>query len=68
MQLGVLVELAWGVLRPMRSVLPRRTILLISLAILGAGAAFWPLTTFTVNHSWPGIGLPFCASNRHFHF
>lgn len=53
MQFGVLVELGWSVLRPMRSVLPRRTVLFISLAILGAGAAFFPLTSFTVNHSWP---------------
>lgn len=52
MQFGVLVELAWSVLRPMRSVLPRRTILIISLAILGAGAVIWPVTTFTVNHTW----------------
>lgn len=52
MQFGVLVELAWSVLRPMRSVLPRRTLPVISLVILGIGAAFWPLTAYTVNHSW----------------
>jgi hypothetical protein len=52
MLFGVLVELAWSVLRPMRSLLPRRTPLLISLLVLGAGAAAWPLTTYTVNHSW----------------
>ncbi len=53
MQIGVLVELGWSVLRPMRSVLPRRTILLISLAILVVGTILWPLTAYTVNHSWP---------------
>lgn len=52
LQFGVLVELAWSVLRPMRKVLPRRTVPVISLAILGAGAAVWPFTTYTVNHSW----------------
>jgi hypothetical protein len=52
MQFGVLVELAWSVLRPMRSMLPRRTILWISLGVLGAGAAVWPITTYTVNHTW----------------
>ncbi len=53
MQIGVLVELGWSVLRPMRSVLPRRTVLFISLGVLVAGAIFFPLTGFTVNHSWP---------------
>lgn len=52
MMFGVLVELAWSVLRPMRSVLPRRTILWISLLTLGAGAAVWPITAYTVNRSW----------------
>lgn len=52
MLFGVLVELAWSVLRPMRSVLPRLTLLWISLATLGAAAVVWPLTTYTVNHSW----------------
>ena len=57
-QFGVLVELAWSVLRPMRSVLPRLTILFISLAILAAGAAVWPLTIYTVNHSWWATWIP----------
>ena len=52
MLFGVLVELGWSVLRPMRSVLSRRMILVISLAILGGGAIVWPLTGYTVNHSW----------------
>lgn len=53
LQFGVLVELAWSVLRPMRSMLPRRTILVISLLVLIAGAIVWPLTGFTVIHSMP---------------
>lgn len=52
MLFGVLVELGWSVLRPMRSVLSRRMILVISLAILGVGAMVWPLTGYTVNHAW----------------
>lgn len=48
LQFGILVELAWSVLRPMRSVLPRRTIPLICGLILIAGAIVWPLTSFTV--------------------
>lgn len=50
LQFGVLVELAWSVLRPMRKMLPGWTILVISLLILGAGAATWPFTSFTVAH------------------
>lgn len=53
LQFGVLVELAWSVLRPMRSMLPRRTIWIISLLILGAGAILWPFTNFTVLHNEP---------------
>jgi hypothetical protein len=50
LQFGVLVELAWSVLRPMRNMLPRWTILVISLLILVAGAIMWPFTSFTVAH------------------
>jgi hypothetical protein len=53
LQFGVLVELAWSVLRPMRSVLSRRTILVISILVLLAGAVVWPLTGFTVIHTMP---------------
>ena len=68
-QFGVLVELGWSVLRPMRSVLPRLTILFISLAILAAGAAVWPLTIYTVNHSWwATVDLPAADSADFFDF
>lgn len=53
LQFGVLVELAWSVLRPMRSVLPRRTLAIISVLILIAGAIMWPFTSFTVRHNLP---------------
>ena len=43
MQFAVLVELAWSVLRPIRAVLPRRTILVISVILLLFGAAIWPI-------------------------
>lgn len=53
LQFGVLVELAWSVLRPMRSVLPRRTIFVISFLILVAAAIVWPFTNYTVLHNGP---------------
>jgi len=43
--LGVLVELAWSVLRPIRASLPRFTILVVAVVILGAGAAIWPFAS-----------------------
>jgi hypothetical protein len=53
LQFGVLVELTWSVLRPMRSSLPRWTIAAISLLILAVGAAAWPVSGFTVMHNLP---------------
>jgi len=38
----VLVELAWSVLRPIRSSLPRSALLLIAILILVAAATIWP--------------------------
>ncbi|MGA2538595.1 MAG: hypothetical protein ABSF53_21485 [Terracidiphilus sp.] len=42
-QFGVLVELSWAVLRPLRGSLPRWTLLAIAILILLVGAAVWPL-------------------------
>jgi hypothetical protein len=53
MQFGVLVELSWSVLRPVRSVLPRWSIFAIAILILAAGAAVWPLAGFTIMHGLP---------------
>ena len=51
LQFCVLVELAWSVLRPIRPSLPRSSLLVIALAILGLGALIWPFTVFsTVPH------------------
>ena len=47
LQFGVLVELAWSVLRPIRKMLPRWTLAAIALLILTAGAAVWPLAGLT---------------------
>lgn len=42
LQFCVLVELAWSVLKPVRSSLPRTALPLIGILILVAGAAIWP--------------------------
>ena len=47
-QFAVLVELGWAVLRPIRASLPKRSILLLILLILIAGALIWPLAGLTL--------------------
>lgn len=42
MQYGILVELAWCVLRPARATLPRGTVVGLSVLVLAGGAACWP--------------------------
>ena len=42
LQFCVLVELAWSVLRPLRSSLPRSSLVVVCLLILIAGAVIWP--------------------------
>ena len=44
-QFCVLVELAWSVLRPLRSSLPRITPVILGVLILLAGAAIWPFAS-----------------------
>lgn len=45
LQFCILVELAWSVLRPIRSSLPRYTLYLLVFVLLLAGALIWPLTS-----------------------
>ena len=44
LEFGVLVELAWSVLRPIRTSLPRRTPFVIAIVLLVLGAAIWPFS------------------------
>lgn len=53
LQLGVLVELAWSVLTPLRSSLPRWTVPGIAGLIAIAGIAVWPIAGTTVMHGLP---------------
>jgi hypothetical protein len=50
---GVLVELGWSVLRPLRPSLSRRTPVIIGAFILALGAAVWPLTGITTVRGTP---------------
>lgn len=45
LQYGVLVELAWAVLRPFHAMPPRRVLPVTALGVLLAGALAWPLST-----------------------
>lgn len=44
LEFGVLVELAWSVLRPIRASLPKRIPFVIALVVLAIGAAIWPFS------------------------
>jgi hypothetical protein len=43
-QLGVLIELGWSVLRPVRSLLPRGALFFFGLLVLAIGTGIWPFT------------------------
>ncbi len=44
LEFGVLVELTWSILRPIRSLLPRATPAAIGMLVLLVGAAIWPFS------------------------
>jgi hypothetical protein len=44
---GVLVEVAWSVLRPIRSSLPRSALFVVAAVILILGAIIWPFVVFS---------------------
>ena len=50
LEFGVLIELAWSVLRPFRASLPRGSLVVVSVLVVALGAAIWPLATI------PGFG------------
>lgn len=43
---GVLVELAWSILRPLRAALPRGALFVVAGLIFALGAAIWPFAAF----------------------
>ncbi len=50
---GVLVEIGWSILRPLRPSLSRRTPFIIGGVILALGAAIWPFAGVTALHGTP---------------
>lgn len=58
LQYGILVELTWCVLRPIRASLPRGTVAAISLLVLFLGGAAW----------WLGNGRQFAGYPPQWHF
>jgi hypothetical protein len=52
LQFAVLVELAWSVLRPIRSSLPTFSVVVISLAVFILGAAIWPFAVYSTLPSY----------------
>jgi hypothetical protein len=55
LQLSVLVELAWSVLRPLRASLSPKALPVIALGVLSVGAAIWPFAAIS------GLALPSSA-------
>jgi hypothetical protein len=53
LQLGVLVELAWSVLRPLRASLPRGALVMVGALILALGGAIWPFANIPGFNSLP---------------
>ena len=53
LQLGVLVELAWSVLRPFRASLPRNALWVVGGLVLALGAAIWPFALIPGFNAWP---------------
>lgn len=56
---AVLVELEWTVLRPIRSSLPRQSILILASLVLAAGAVIWPLARLAEPPNLTPVGIIF---------
>jgi hypothetical protein len=54
LEFGILVELTWSVLRPIRRSLSPKFVLIVACAILVAGASIWPFTGIVLH---PHIGM-----------
>jgi len=60
LELAVLVELAWSVLRPMRASLPRVALIVVCGFILAVGAIIWPFASLpALQHATSKLGLFF---------
>jgi len=55
LEFGVLVELAWSVLRPIRASLTRKTLIVVAVLIVAAGAAVWPFSGIRDLSHYPSV-------------
>jgi hypothetical protein len=53
LEFGVLIELAWSVLRPLRASLPRGALVVVAGLVVALGAAIWPLAIIPGSNNWP---------------
>jgi hypothetical protein len=53
LQFGVLVELIWSVLRPLRASLPRSALAVVAGLVVAFGAAIWPFAAIPGFTHWP---------------
>jgi hypothetical protein len=53
LEIGVLVELAWSVLRPFRASLPRGALVVVAGLVVALGAAIWPFANIPGFGHWP---------------
>ena len=63
-QFAVLVELGWAVLRPIRSSLPRYSILILTLLFVLAGAVIWPVSAHMLPPKLVGAGIFFVHAQQ----
>ena len=56
---AVLVELAWNVLKPIRSSLPKYSWLFLALLIAVAGLLLWPIAGFTLPGEVDAVGIQY---------
>jgi hypothetical protein len=57
LQFTILVELAWSVLRPVRSSLPRGSLIVLNLLIALAGLAIWPMAGLALPQNLTGLSV-----------
>ena len=58
-QFAVLVELEWAVLRPIRSSLPKYSIVILAFLVIAAGAVIWPVARFALPPDLKQVGVIF---------
>lgn len=55
LEFGVLIELTWSVLRPIRASLSRKALVVVAIFIVAAGAAIWPFSGIHEFGHYPAV-------------